>query len=852
MSGKYLIIFVMIVALMPVAESLTHDFRAFSGLAEFSACQCSFTSDKIVVQNTGDLSLTFKVTKTGTAASFITIYPDTFSLPAGKAVELKSYINVPCTALPGEYDLDIYFSTNMATRKMLKQKITVERCPNLEIVPINYTKSVKPCEKASYRIDIRNTGPYPEIYDFAISPLTEHISTSFNAVQINPNGTAPLFIEVNAPCEISGDFNLTLTTKTRQSGFIAETPFYLHILPYYNYTISVDEDITVCEDSGLIMPVRVRNLADFSNTFNLTYSGSAWAPKPMGFEVSAGSSKRKNATMDIPKGSEGEYHLLIDAISGKGQAGLEENVTITVERCYGTEISFEELSRTICVGEEGGTKYKIKNTGTQEQELVINVTAPEGFTTQGELTLPAGEEKELMLNMVPLDWQAGKNYRIKVRVTNKDHPDYWAEASIPVTVVGSWQCELLVLEPKSKRIHPEPTTFTLKAKNRGVQQGTYKISYLGPDWVSLNIDEFVIDSRMESYIDVIANPPNITGTFPINMTFKVVGKDTAYNIPFNLKVARPNPIALMLAGFWSTYWLFIVLGLILLIIIIILLIILAYNSKKKQALKSAEERNEESAQKALELAEGQERRRKYYNALVAYEEVSTRYRRTRSAKEARKRMTVLNRMLKEEAKPQPVRAQQPARAEKKRPKKEEEPSLAFNIILTAIILILLIVAFVALYHTTFKPAGNETVNDTFTQVPDSGKTRWVWEQDTTYTVDLSDMFADPDMDALKFTFTEPDHIEVEKVESTIMLTPEEGWSGEDTIVFTADDLKGGKVKSPEIELIVVPAVMNEAEEQSSLGRFWGWIGAYVNYIILGLVILIILIGLIRILEKEKK
>ncbi len=78
-----------------------------------------------------------------------------------------------------------------------------------------------------------------------------------------------------------------------------------------------------------------------------------------------------------------------------------------------------------------------------------------------------------------------------------------------------------------------------------------------------------------------------------------------------------------------------------------------------------------------------------------------------------------------------------------------------------------------------------------------------WYENGRYTVDLSQYFHDPDQDWLEYTATQPAHVAVTISGSVATLIPERNWAGDDTIVFSASDQKGGVTDSPAIALRVL-------------------------------------------------
>ena len=111
----------------------------------------------------------------------------------------------------------------------------------------------------------------------------------------------------------------------------------------------------------------------------------------------------------------------------------------------------------------------------------------------------------------------------------------------------------------------------------------------------------------------------------------------------------------------------------------------------------------------------------------------------------------------------------------------------------------------------------------------------IWQEDLTHKIDLNKYFKDPDGDALEFASTEIEHINVEINNGIAMLTPEADWFGTETVVFTADDGKGGVIDSNEIKLTVLsnPDILPRGIDLFFKG--------YSNYILGGLIVLILVL-----------
>ncbi|MFH1316875.1 MAG: PGF-pre-PGF domain-containing protein [Candidatus Woesearchaeota archaeon] len=144
----------------------------------------------------------------------------------------------------------------------------------------------------------------------------------------------------------------------------------------------------------------------------------------------------------------------------------------------------------------------------------------------------------------------------------------------------------------------------------------------------------------------------------------------------------------------------------------------------------------------------------------------------------------------------------------------------------------------------------------------------VWNFDENRSLDLSQYFIDPDGDKLVYSAESTDHIniDIDNELGIATLIHDPGFSGAETVVFTADDGKGGVVKSNKVMLIVkkAPEVPISEKIKEDLNDFTGKIKEsvssifskpisflidYLNYIIAGLVIVFIIILFVKYNDK---
>ncbi|MBW2990264.1 hypothetical protein KY348_01015 [Candidatus Woesearchaeota archaeon] len=121
-----------------------------------------------------------------------------------------------------------------------------------------------------------------------------------------------------------------------------------------------------------------------------------------------------------------------------------------------------------------------------------------------------------------------------------------------------------------------------------------------------------------------------------------------------------------------------------------------------------------------------------------------------------------------------------------------------------------------------------------------------WRMNTPYQVDLKQYFDDPDLDVLSFTASQPNHIHVSIQESTAILRPEHNWAGEEYIVFTANDNKGGVTDSPIMTLKVLK------RKPVGVMGYWNTYCIHINLVLFIVLILLVLLFFDILEEKGYK
>jgi hypothetical protein len=117
-----------------------------------------------------------------------------------------------------------------------------------------------------------------------------------------------------------------------------------------------------------------------------------------------------------------------------------------------------------------------------------------------------------------------------------------------------------------------------------------------------------------------------------------------------------------------------------------------------------------------------------------------------------------------------------------------------------------------------------------------------WYQNTDKTIDMSQYFTDPDKDTLVYSVTQPQDMSARVEGRMLTLMPDHNFAGENTMVITANDERGGITDSPLFILRVIP--------RKHL-TFLQWLEAWCAYIVLIELILILLLLFLMVLTVKE-
>jgi len=383
----------LILALVCV-HAANSDFQASSSYSDIPLCLGSMFDDAITVTNTGIGLATFTITTDDEYAGWTTIVPAVLTLGPSERGVVHDLIRPPASIQPGSYRLNTHISSNTGLEKVLTQTITVSRCLNTGVDIQNYSFSNCPCTPTLYVFELTNTGDYTETYDLSVDTEQDYYTISPNPAILAPGQSTPVYIYINLPCDMYGDFTFDFVTYSRTSRFITKTPFYLNLRQscyefkmspgrelqtHFNETVNLtitpvgSTAYSLCRGNLYLIPFEIDNDGEIGNIIDMSLEAPYFVTlSPGAVNVSRNANATAFLTVDALEA--GEHNVSVIATSQRGLISKQLDMQLDITDCGGA----------------GNVSLPVNVTGNITTNITENVTGqPQPATIAGilEITL---------------------------------------------------------------------------------------------------------------------------------------------------------------------------------------------------------------------------------------------------------------------------------------------------------------------------------------------------------------------------------------------------------------------------------------------------------------------------------
>ncbi len=790
MIRKSLITWLLIFALVISTATAIEDFTA-SGTGRILTNACSPAEGEITVTNTGDLVSIYELIPEGKARKWVSFAPQSFTLQPGQTITIQEFFVVPCNAKDAWLDVSI---VTPDLELVLSQELLVQIANNLELEPVVYSQEVLACDTAEFSFLLRNPAEFQDTYslevlDSPVKPILSH-----EKITLAPGTEETISVTIRPKdCTLEGDFTPVLVIETEKSRIASEIEMFLRIQDFDIPKIAEGVESIRAGYSAQEAEVEIENIGNRDTVYLLSVDGPDWVSiLPDQITIDARGSEKVKLVLqpaeDTPKGlhtitltaevvaTETEYtkELLIKlGPPGLGEQLFVNNLPLTI----GAIIVLIILAILIY--------YGVKRYNTPEARAKRAEKKKENDRLRKERKI-LHEQKRKEKEKLRKEKEAEKESKKEAKLKEKER-------------------EAKEVERKEREIARE----RLKAQKSYDKQ--------------LRKDHLVIPR--DTIISGIKQPRKMLWKLALLLLVLIL---VGFGLTFRTAIAENAQSA--------------VIGLVVLVLLSLLQKMrrqrkargkwklaradkqLDLNTKWKKGLTQVSFKLESFVNK-LKVAVKRAKptvpspvRNTYQTFVITpnveAEEIAS-ARLTFSVKRSwliRKRISPGDvRLLHLQDNNWTSIAAKPVSTDDKyvtyvanatglgefaivgksgravtKPKKHYGSAFGWTLFG--------IVAVIALLSIPFLP---QAIDEDVVGIPAQ-----LWTQDTQKTLDLSQYFQDPDGDALSFSATGANNINIIFSGSRAIMTPTRGWSGSETVVFNADDGNGGIVKSNPVNLIV--------------------------------------------------
>ena len=225
---KITILLMLTLILLPTVIA-QEDFNA-KAASLFSLEKCISEENIIQLTNTGTQTSNYQLYGQGKTSDWVK-YPQMFSLSPGKTINVKSLLTIPCTAQQGNYPIKTIISTTTGIEKEIIQDIIIQPTINIEASVKEQTKTIKPCSQAIYEINIKNPSSFQETYN--INTDNPDLNLKETKITLEPGKERQITAEYQPKdCKDITPKKFLITINTEKTKLIADLELFLEIEDY--------------------------------------------------------------------------------------------------------------------------------------------------------------------------------------------------------------------------------------------------------------------------------------------------------------------------------------------------------------------------------------------------------------------------------------------------------------------------------------------------------------------------------------------------------------------------------------------------------------------------------------------
>lgn len=538
-TTRLLALLVLLGALLaaPVAADITinkYDHHQYMSAAhdEIYVCSCASTVNYYDVTNQGDFAARFDFTMQA-EMDWVTLHTRNAYLQPGESTRIAVTIAPPC-GLEMDPLYTIHSSSQYGRFAVAQTSVTATVCESIDFSVDQLDNNILPCTQANFDLNLHNVAPYTETYTLAVDD-EQNIDISREEVRLAPGERATIPAAAQYACGVSGDQTIRWTATAHSSDNQHTQTSILAIQDDYEYLLQeVDAQASdFCHEVSNTKQVRITNLAETQNTYELSHRGPNFASlSEQQVVLQPGQSKNVQLTID-EHSRPGSYTSTISATTAFGGNQKSLQVSYDTRSCYDNRVTVTPSEQHVCAGP---TEFnvRVENRGESTETFTL---IPEGDifseVSTNQFTLRPAEHQEVVLTASVPD----RNQDHTIELTVRQSPGIDKVINIPVTGVSNAACTEISTSEQKLTLYRGETVWPVLLTNDGIRASNYELS-IQSDVVTLREEEVFLAPGEQAVLHLEASNLDTFADGQYVAEFRAISDRSEYRKDFHLTVTN--------------------------------------------------------------------------------------------------------------------------------------------------------------------------------------------------------------------------------------------------------------------------------------------------------------------------
>lgn len=506
-------------------------FSASLSSVSASACKCATDISYLSISNTGMFSSRYTITthskKISFSESFVEVQP-------GQTGVIIVYNKVSCND-GGKDNFDIIINSSYGAQKILTQDVKYLTCQNLKTGLITPSHNQSACIPFTDTIRIENTGSFADEYFITINSFKDYARLSAENISLLPGSYKDVSVGYDLPCDVYGNYTLGYKVATKKSKLVANFSQELTIpKDSYNFTISIEDNFSVCAFKESTKYLLIKNNNNFSNDFFIDAIIPSYVtvkyPIIDGKESNVITLNPHSATKiplvfsakDDSIGFQDKIFITVNSRYGKVTKSVKASVF--VDNCYDTTTLLLDDNLYRCTGDSFSLPVTLVNNGVKSSLVELELLAPDFMHLVGTKDNYVFVSNK---SVISIDGVIPSNVSTKYPITLNSYiaGRLVSQNSFDLYIQDVSKCYAVQSELEKQRIKFYEKTISFEVENKGTREGTYFIELTNtPDFITFGGNITLIKKNQESSFSAPINANKLKEYFASQGITTLIGQ----------------------------------------------------------------------------------------------------------------------------------------------------------------------------------------------------------------------------------------------------------------------------------------------------------------------------------------